>query len=93
MVLGRVLDILHAVPALPSGHLDGVPILSVHTSDQAKNHAQPERSVFHEVHFAIVVHRVRGTGEVEGVFVSGHVSLELNGILGGHCLSIRVVKV
>ena len=93
MVLWQVLDVLHTVPACPPSHLDGVPVLRVHAAEQTKDHTQPERAILLEVHFTIVIHRVRGASEVEGVFVRVHVGFELNGILRGHCLRIRMVKI
>jgi len=89
----HLFDILHALPTSPSCLLNMVAVREIHEANNAEAQGEPEATILHEVHGAIVVHWVGGHSSVEIFFIVDHVRLELNRIFRSDHLRIRVVEV
>ena len=81
VVSGQILNMLLALPHLPTVHLVVVLVRSVNSEKGEEEEAEPEAAITHEVKVSVVVHRVVRARTLEINDVRAHPVLEFDGIL------------
>ena len=93
VVRRQVLNVRKSLRSLGTCLLACVAVLGVGGSTHAQQQHEPEGTVLHELHVAIVVHWVRGVRHSVVMLVTQHESLELDRVLRVDDLAVRVVEV